>query len=145
RIALYQGGLQRDRALDVLVLAARALDPDVVMVLMGDGPSKSGLQALIQRESLHDRVKILPAVPYGELLTWTPSADLGLIIYPPSASPNVRYCLPNKLFEYLMAGLPVLASPLDAVRDILLRYEAGAIVESLEPERVGHAIGHLLR
>src|SRR5262249_9518954 len=63
----------------------------------------------------------------------------------PSTSPNVRYCLPNKLFEYLMAGLPVLASPLDAVRDILLRYEAGAIVESLEPERVGHAIGHLLR
>src|SRR5262249_35468959 len=100
RVALYQGGLQRDRALDVLVRAAQTLDPNIVMVLMGDGPSKPDLQALIQREDLLDRVKILPAVPYSELLTWTASADLGVILYPPSASPNVRYCLPNKLFEY---------------------------------------------
>lgn len=143
RIALYQGGLQQDRALDVLVRAAGTLAPDIVLVLMGDGPTKPDLEALIQREGLSERVRLLPAMPYRELLTWTASADLGLILYPPSTSPNIRYCLPNKLFEYIMAGLPVLASPLDAVHEILSRYGIGDIVQSLEPEAIGRAINRM--
>jgi glycosyltransferase involved in cell wall biosynthesis len=144
RIALYQGVLQGDRSLDVLVRAARFLPDDVVVVLMGSGPSKAALEALIVAEGLGERVRMVAAVPYSELLQWTASADLGLIIYPPNSSPNVRYCLPNKLFEYLMAGLPVLASSLDAVNDILETYRVGAMVRTLEPEEVGRVIGQLV-
>lgn len=143
RIALYQGALQNDRALNVLVRAARVLAPGIMLVLMGDGPSKTDLEALIQHEGLSDRVHLLPAVPYEELLTWTASADLGLIIYPPSTSPNVRYCLPNKLFEYLMVGLPVLASRLDAVHEILSKYSTGDILQTLEPEEIARAINRM--
>ena len=53
-------------------------------------------------------------------------------------------CLPNKLFEYLMAGLPVLASPLDAVADLIRTYDVGCIVPSLEPEMIGRAISAML-
>jgi len=144
RIALYQGNLQGDRALDVLVRAARYLPDNIAVVLIGNGPSQAALAALIAHEGVGERVRLVPAAPYSELLAWTASADLGLIIYPPNSSPNVRYCLPNKLFEYLMAGLPVLDSPLDAVNDILETYGVGASVGTLDPEVVGRTIGQLL-
>lgn len=144
RIALYQGNLQPDRGLDGLVRAARFLRPGAVLVLMGRGALRTELEAQIERERVVDRVKLLPPVPYADLLAWTASADLGLIIYPRGYSLNVRMCLPNKLFEYLMAGVPVLASPLEAVSALIARYDVGSIVPSLEPEALGAALSQAL-
>ncbi len=53
-------------------------------------------------------------------------------------------CLPNKLFEYLMAGLPVLASPLDVVAHVLGTYDVGKVVSSLIPEDIGAAINAMI-
>jgi glycosyltransferase involved in cell wall biosynthesis len=146
RIALYQGNLQSDRGLDQLIQAASFLSQDVVIVMMGRGigETPAQLEALIVSEGVADRVKILPPVAYKELATWTSSADIGLIIYSPNYSSNVQMCLPNKLFEYLMSGLPVLASQLDAVIDILNSYGVGRIVSSLNPVDVGTAINSML-
>jgi glycosyltransferase involved in cell wall biosynthesis len=144
RIALYQGNLQADRGLDRLVLAGRFLQPGIVIVLMGKGAMRAELEALAAREGVYDRVFILPPVPYADLLAWTASADAGLIIYPPSYSPNVLMCMPNKLFEYVMAGLPVIASPLVAVEEVLRRYGVGGVIDVPEPEQIGHAISAIL-
>src|SRR5256714_9335424 len=133
-IALYQGNIQPDRQLDRLVRAAAFLEQNKVIVLMGKGIGSTSveLEALASREGVADRVKILPPVPYEELLESTTSADIGLIVYSPGQSSNVKMCLPNKLFEYLMAGLPVLASPLDAVADVISTYDVGHTVCSLK-------------
>ncbi|MBF6589365.1 MAG: glycosyltransferase family 4 protein [Ktedonobacterales bacterium] len=144
RIALYQGNLQPDRGLDRLIPAARYLAPGHILVLMGGGSAGAELRAMIESEGVSQQVRILPPVPYDELLAWTASAHLGLIIYPPSFSPNVEMCLPNKLFEYLMAGLPVLASPLVAVEELLRAYDVGAVVPTLETAVVGQAISSML-
>jgi glycosyltransferase involved in cell wall biosynthesis len=146
RIALYQGALMHNRSLDKLIYAAPFLEPNIVIVLMGpdDGFTKLQLEDLIVSEGVADRVKIIPAVPYSELLDWTSSADIGLIVLSPNYSPSIRMCLPNKLFEYLMAGLPVLASQLDAVSDILRTYDVGQTVSSLAPADIGAAINALL-
>jgi glycosyltransferase involved in cell wall biosynthesis len=144
RVALYQGGLRANRALDVLVRAAPFLAPGNVMVFMGDGDQEKALRALIASLRVADRVLITPAVPYDTLLRWTASADLGMIVYRPTYSLNVRYCLPNKLFEYMMAGVPTLSSSLDAVAEIIATYDTGRVVYSLEPEAVAGAINALL-
>lgn len=146
RIALYQGNLQEDRGLDRLVYAARFLDRENVIVLMGKavGETLARLELLIAEEGVADRVKILPAVPYEELLDWTSSADVGLIIFAPDFSVNIQMCLPNKLFEYLMAGLPVLATPLSAVSEILRTYQVGQSVSSLCPEQIAADLNALL-
>jgi glycosyltransferase involved in cell wall biosynthesis len=146
RIALYQGNLQPDRGLDKLIRAAAFLDRDNVIVLMGNGvgTTPSELEALISSERVADRVKVLPPVPYAELLDWTASADIGLHIFSPDYSLSIRMCLPNKLFEYLMAGLPVLTSPLDAVMEVIRTYEVGQIVSSLAPADIGMAINSML-
>lgn len=144
RIALFQGNLQPDRALDVLVHAARFLAPDIVIVLLGAGRSQAALETLIAQEGVGDRVKIIPPVPQAELLDWTASADIGLAIYPEGYSDNVRMFLPHKLFEYIMAGLPVLASPKDAIVEIIREYGVGRIVTSLDPADWGPAISAML-
>jgi glycosyltransferase involved in cell wall biosynthesis len=146
RIALYQGNIQESRGLDRLVRAAKFLEPDTVIVMMGRAvePTRSQLDALIASEHVADRVKLLPAVPYAELLDWTASADIGLTIYPLDYSLSVRLSLPNKLFEYMMAGLPVLSSQLDAVAEVVNTYDVGQIVPSLAPSEIGAAINALL-
>lgn len=144
RISLYQGYLQPDRGLDVLVRAARFLALGIVIVMLGGGPSQPEVEALIAQEGVGDRVKILPPAPHTELLEWTASADIGLAIYRASYSANVQVWMPNKLFEYLMAGLPVLASPIEAIVETVRTYEVGCIVDSIEPEEVGRAISAML-
>ena len=73
RIALYQGAIQANRGLDVLVYAAPYLDTNTVIVMMGYGPedTKEQLTTLIAQEGVGNRVKIIPAAPYTELLSWT--------------------------------------------------------------------------
>jgi glycosyltransferase involved in cell wall biosynthesis len=146
RIALYQGGLQSNRGLDRLIRAAPFLAQGNMIILMGKGPKEiqSQLEALIASEGVSDRVKILPAVPYEELLDWTASADIGLNIFPPDYSLSIRWCLPNKLFEYLMAGIPVLTSDLDAVVEVIKTYDVGQIVSSPAPTDIGAAINTML-
>jgi glycosyltransferase involved in cell wall biosynthesis len=146
RIALYQGYLQPNRGLDRLIRAAKYLDPDIMIVMMGKNrkTTEAQLEALIASEGVTDRVKIIPPVPYAELLDWTASADIGLNVASPDYSLNVRYFLPNKLFEYLLAGLPVLSSPLEAMVEVITTYDTGQILPSLEPADIGAAINSML-
>ncbi len=145
-IALYQGGLQTRRRIDKLVSAAAFLEPDIVIVIRGEaGVEEAQLQALIASEGVADRVKIIPPVPdYTEMLDWTASADIGLIPYTPSVSLSVRFILPNKLFEYIMAGVPVLATQLDAVVEVIRTYDVGQVVSSSDPEDIAAAINAMV-
>jgi glycosyltransferase involved in cell wall biosynthesis len=146
RIALYQGYLQPNRGLDRLIRAATFLDPNIMIVIMGKNrkTTQSQLEALIASEGVADRVKILPPVAYADLLDWTSSADIGLNVASPDYSLNVRYFLPNKLFEYLLAGVPVLSSSLEAMVEVINTNDVGQIFPSLEPEDIGNAINRML-
>ena len=146
-IALYQGYLQPDRGLDRLIRAATFLEPNIIIVMMGQGigTTQQELESLITKEDVADRVKIIPPVPYEELLNWTASADIGLTIIPLDYTLNMRMCLPNKFFEYLMAGLPVLSSPLEAISEIIHSNNVGRVVPSMKPEDVGGAINEMVK
>lgn len=147
RIALYQGGLQRNRGLDKLVRATAFLEDGNIIILMGKGmgTTQEELEELIVSEGIADRIKIIPPVPrYEDLLDWTASADIGLIIYTPDYSLAVKMILPNKLFEYIMAGVPVLATELDAVVDVIRTNNVGRIVASVAPADIGAAINTML-
>jgi glycosyltransferase involved in cell wall biosynthesis len=146
RIALYQGNISSNRGLDRLVRAAKYLEPQTVIVMMGWAAeaTRSQLEALIASEQVVDRVKLLPEVPYADLLKWTASADIGLTIFQPDYSLSIRFTLPNKLFEYMMAGLPVLSSQLNAIMEVIKTYDIGQIVPSLTPSDIGAAINAML-
>jgi glycosyltransferase involved in cell wall biosynthesis len=146
RIVLYQGNLQPNRSLDILVHAAPFLESDIVIVMMGRAveTTRIQLEGQIASKGVANRVKIIPPVPYEELLDWTASADIGLTIFSTDYTRSIRFCLPNKLFEYLMAGQPVLSSQLDAIAEVIKTYDVGQIVPSLVPSDVGAAINAML-
>lgn len=108
-IFLYQGGLSKGRGIEIVLEAFSDLDSDKnVLVCMGYGP----LESLIKEKSkLSSNIYFHPAVSPDVLLRFTSSADYG-ISFIEDACLSYRYCLPNKMFEYLMAGLPVLTSNL---------------------------------
>lgn len=146
RIALYQGYLQAGRGLDQLIQAAAFLEKDIVIVMMGKDKlgTQARLKALIEEKGVTDQVKIILPVPYNDLLDWTASADIGLIVYPPDYSLTIQMVLPNKLFEFLMAGLPVLSSRLEAVVDVIRTYDIGQVLPSFTPEDIAAAINGML-
>lgn len=146
RIALYQGNLQPDRRVDILIRAAAFLEENIVIVIMGKDMvgTRAQLEALITSEGASERVKIIPPVPYEVLLDWTASADIGLSVYVSDYSLNVQMMLPNKFFEYLMAGLPVLTSRVEAVVEIVNNYNVGQVIESVAPADIGAAINAML-
>lgn len=144
-IVLYQGMLTRDRhgvGLENLVHAAALLRKGAVMFL-GRGPMTEDLRALIQSRGISHRVKVLPAVPPNELLDYTSSACVGVIPTEPYDA-DLQYSSPNKLFEYLAVGLPVIYSDLKVIRDICEQYNCGILTDPRNAESMAAAIDQLL-
>jgi glycosyltransferase involved in cell wall biosynthesis len=117
-IFLYQGGLSKGRGIETMLKVFSDLNSDKnVLVCMGFGP----LESLIRHEAKESRTIFFhPAVSPKVLLNYTSSADYGVSFIEDTCL-SYYYCLPNKVFEYLMAGLPVLTSNL---------YEMKRLVES---------------
>lgn len=124
RIALYQGGLSHGRNLDVMVEAMRFVPQDVHLVVLGSGPMQARLLNIITRHGLEGRVHLHEAVPQQSLLSYTQSADIGIIPYRDTCL-NYRYCTPNKLFEFIAAGLPMVATDLPEITRIVRHYGMG--------------------
>jgi len=111
RILLFQGGFAPHRNLEQLVAAmSHVKTADVDLVMMGPGDFVEKLKQKAASAGLLDRrIYFLPAAPQSELLEHSASADIGIIPYP-HIDLNSLYCTPNKLFEYIAAGLPILAN-----------------------------------
>jgi glycosyltransferase involved in cell wall biosynthesis len=141
-VVLYQGGLSANRGLENLVRAARHWG-DAVLVFMGAGLLEPGLRALVRSEGLEHKVRLIPPVPYAELLEHTKGADVGVIPYLPIGLNNTL-CTPNKLFEYIVAGIPVAASDLPELRRIIDGYGLGATFDPYSPEAIARAVATCL-
>jgi glycosyltransferase involved in cell wall biosynthesis len=111
RVLLYQGGLSPFRNLDVLVESmARLPDDRIVLAMMGKDNSM-GQQLREKAQALGilgTRVMFVPEQPASALLPWTVGADAGIIPYP-HIDINTWFMSPNKLFEFMSVGLPILA------------------------------------
>lgn len=112
RVLLYQGNLGPSRNLEELVDGmAHVQTPDVLLAFMGKSSALG--EALKERARarglLGTRIHFIPEKSAAELLMWTVGADAGIIPYPHSDM-NTWLVSPNKLFEFLAAGLPILAS-----------------------------------
>ena len=130
-IALYQGAFTHNRGLETALEAMRGLeDTGIHLVLMGYGPLQSTVEEAAAEMS---HVHVHPAVPYEAVLEHTRSADVGLVSVKPTC-PSYLYCLPNKLFEYLLAGVPVLSNDLPDCRALVESLDAGAVVHDDTPE-----------
>ena len=114
-VVLYQGLFREGRGLPALVEAAGRVE-GVRLVLIGEGAHEAEIRA--SGAALGDRLVVHPFVPPDRLAALTPGADLGACLIEPLTE-SLRLSLPNKLFEYLAAGVPVLASPLPEIEPVV--------------------------
>jgi glycosyltransferase involved in cell wall biosynthesis len=106
---------------------------------LGRGSLTEDLAAQSERLGVSDRVHFLPAVPFEELAEWTCSADVGVQLLQNTCA-NHYTTDSNKLFEYAMAGLPVIASNFPEIRKILDDWEFGIAVDPADQDAVLEAI-----
>lgn len=117
KVVLLQGHLAKHRNLEELVKAFSFIkNLKIVLVVMGSGELGPKLLKIAKKyDLLNKSVYFLPKVPQQALLEYTSAADLGIIPYP-ALDLNTYYCTPNKLFEFIQAGLPIVANDLPELR-----------------------------
>lgn len=144
-LVLHQGALAPRRGCETAVRALALLPGDVRLVFLGDAwPGYAGeVERLAAELGLADRVHLLPSVPIAELLGHTRDADVGLSLLQ-GDSDNHRLALPNKVFEYVAAGVPVVVSDLPELRALVDRHAIGACCDPASPESLAAAIGDVL-
>jgi glycosyltransferase involved in cell wall biosynthesis len=125
-ILIFQGGLLQglgvERAIDVMPHL-----PECYLVVVGDGPLKGELVHRADCSMARERIKFVPAVPFADLPPITMAADIGLHLGE-SDGLNTRLALPNKLFEYVAAGVPVVATGWPEIGKVIARYRVGLTV-----------------
>ncbi|HKI87659.1 MAG TPA: glycosyltransferase, partial [Draconibacterium sp.] len=113
------------------------------LIIAGDGDIKTQLEKLVEDENLQNKVEFTGRLPMEELAKLTPQADLGLSIEE-NIGLNYRFALPNKLFDYILAQVPVLVTDLPEMAAIVIQYKIGEITASLEPEKLAEKITEAL-
>ena len=134
-VFLYQGALTKGRGIQYFIDGFKKIDdPNLALIFMGFGE----LVGMIESQE-DERIFYVPAVSQEDLYSYTASADCGVALIEDSCL-SYRYCLPNKIFEYFMAGLPVIASDLPEMRKVINEYDVGALCSLGDPSAIEEAI-----
>jgi glycosyltransferase involved in cell wall biosynthesis len=133
-LVLHQGAPAPARGCEVLIEAVAQL-PGVHLAFLGDPEPGYGatLKEHIANHGLSDRVTLLPSVALEDLLAHTAEADVGVTLLQDTCE-NHRLALPNKLFEYIAAGVPVIASALPETRRLVEGHGVGWCVPPADPQ-----------
>lgn len=140
-LLVYAGGYIAGRGLENLIAATRMLRV-TRLVMLGWGPLEAELHALTQRWDMTERVTFFGAVDPDDVVAVAAGGDVGLAPYLPVGLNNVL-AAPNKLFEYLHAGLPVAASDLPDIRRIVDENEVGELFDAADPQSIAAAVRRL--
>lgn len=141
-ILILQGaGINMDRGAEELIEAVSQTD-NVTLFIVGSGDVLQKLKFSVNYPDMEQYVKFIAKVPWDEMMKFTKMADAGLSL-DKDTSLNYRYSLPNKLFDYLSAGLPVIAGNLPEVRRIVEAYDCGLIIPEITPSEISRAINEL--
>lgn len=143
RVVLYQGGFSRNRGIEQLIEALPLLPADTVLGLLGYGVLQAELERRAASPELVGRLHVLPAVAPTELLDWVGSADVVAMPIQPSTL-NHRLTTPNKLFEAMAAGVPVVASDLPGMAGIVRETGCGVLCDPTSPDSIAAAIRSIL-
>jgi len=142
KIILLQGaGINVDRGAEEMVEAMNWID--AVFLIVGSGDVIGALKDKVRASKLQSKVIFTGRVPFEELIAYTKVADVGVTL-DKDTNLNYRYSLPNKIFDYFQADLPVIASNLIEVRRIIDEYQAGIILSSHQPRKIAEEINDYL-
>jgi glycosyltransferase involved in cell wall biosynthesis len=141
-ILLYQGGLVTGRGVQLILDAFKVRNNEkIVLFFMGYGSLEKDIKFAASK---YNNIFYFPAVPSDVVLEYTASADLGIHLMQNTCL-NHYYAMPNKFFEYAMAGLPVLVSNMKEMADLVMKNMMGVVIDDLTVDGVNNSIDIFLK
>lgn len=137
-LVLQGSGINIHRGSEELVDAMAYLD-NCQLVIIGGGDVLPILKETVAKNHWEDRVKFFPRMPYQKMMAITQLAELGFTL-DKDTNLNYRFSLPNKLFDYIQAGVPIVASHLTEIERIITDYNIGTFIENHNPETIASTI-----
>jgi len=141
KVVLYQGAVTAGRGLETMAAAVQQL-PNLVGVILGAGPLLDKFRGQVA-SGAWPRMILPGRIPLDSLPSYTASADVGVSLIQDICR-SYYFALPNKLFEYLQAGIPVVGSDLPEIAHIIREYDVGEVVDPEDPAAVAAALRRLL-
>jgi len=141
-IILQGAGININRGAEEAVLAMQYTE-DAILLIVGDGDVIKTLKATVKNLGLDEKVRFITRQPFQILSTYTSIAEFG-ISFDKDTNINYKFSLPNKLFDYINAGIPIVASPLPEVKKIIEHYQCGTFIINHIPEDIAACFTSLL-
>ena len=138
KVILYQGAVNVGRGIELMIDTMPLLD-EFIFIVIGDGDILRQLKAKVSHLSLHNKVKFLGKKTPKELKELTPNATIGMSLEE-DLGLNYRYSLPNKIFDYLHANVPVVVAELPEMKTIIEKYSIGEVLHKRSPEVLAKTI-----
>lgn len=126
KILMYQGAVNIGRGLEQVIEAMHKLD--YVLLILGKGDIEDKLKTSVITQKLTEKVHFLGHVPLSDLPFYTYQAHIGLCLLDKNMGKSYQYALPNKIFEYMYASVPVLATQMLEIQQFLDRYKTGLYI-----------------
>jgi len=142
KIIIYLGGITKGRGINLIVQVAKLLDQNFIFLLIGYGSEKENIEKLIIKQKMENKVKILDPFAPGTIVPSVAGADLGLCLIE-RISLSYYLSTPNKLFQYINADIPILASNFPEMKKIILEDNIGDVVSPVRPKEVARKIKEL--
>lgn len=142
KVILYQGVLNPGRGIKLTIKALHFLDA-VDLVIIGYGKVEADLKKFVVEENMQKRVHFLGRIPHEILSNYTKKADIGIVLEEPLGK-SFEFSLPNKLFDYIHAELPIVAGRLPEIKKVITQYKVGVIIDAYEPKNIADKIQELL-
>ena len=141
-VIIYQGSLNMGRGLELMIDTMSHLK-NCILVIVGDGYMLEELKSRAVTLGLQEKVLFLGKVLPKDLHDFTKNADLGISLEE-DLGLNYRYALPNKLFDYIQAEIPVIVSDLPLFKEVLTAFKIGEILKKRDPKSLSSLIEYIL-
>jgi glycosyltransferase involved in cell wall biosynthesis len=140
-IILYQGSINLGRGLEQMIDAMQYIE-NALLRIIGDGDIVNDLKKRVEQKGLQHKVELIDRIPFENLFEETYQADLGIALEE-NIGLNYYYALPNKLFDYIQARVPVLVSPFPEMQIIIRKYDIGTVYNHQDPQALAKKINEI--
>ncbi len=142
KIILYQGAINMGRGLEWVIDAMPYIE-NAILYIIGDGDITEELKEKTKNLKLEDKVIFHGRIPADKLSDYTSSGDIGLCLLD-NLGLSYYYSLPNRVFTYLHANIPILATPFPEIKAIVKKEKTGILTDDIDAQSLAKTISEML-
>ena len=142
-VVILQGaGINVDRGSEELIEAV-ALSNNFFLCIVGGGDVIEALKKRCLHSDLNGKVRFIGKLPYEQMMQYTLNSNIGVSL-DKDTNINHKFSLPNKIFDYMKAGIPTLATNLIEVSNVISKFDIGYVINDLKPKTIIGGLEHLI-